>query len=142
MSNILDRQTFVFSINMNLLTNTSKIQSAIQLRFVADEMILKSISYKVRAATADTDNMVQIWCNMINDNLMVAFPNNSSYIQAMDLHFRVNNVCQTGSIEFQFQQTALGAPLYYNPQNGIVTAGVSQTNGILCFTIEFVKYVK
>ena len=151
MREIIDRQTFVFSIDMNGLAvnNQSYIQSAVNLRFPADELVLKSLTYKVIPAAAggtdDVDDVVQIWCNIINDGLMTAFPNNTAFLSYADLHFTINNTFQTGNLVFQFQQTANGAPFYYNPQASIVAPGApgtSNTNGILSFTIEFLKHNK
>ena len=54
---VIDRQTFVFSVNLNAL-NPSQIQTPVNLRFVA---------YSTVVATPDTNNLVQIWCNLTND---------------------------------------------------------------------------
>jgi hypothetical protein len=144
MREIIERQTLVFSIDMNTLAvaNQSQIQTAVNLRFAADELVLKSLAYTEVAGTPDADDMVQIWCNITNDGLLTAFPNNIGFLQQLDNHFTINNTFQTGNITFQFQQTANGAPFYYNPQAPIAAAGVSNTNGILSFTLEFLKHSK
>jgi len=144
MSNIIDRQTFVISVNLNGLS-PSLIQVPINLRFAADELILKALSYKSVAANADTDNMVQIWCSITNDGLIGSFPNNTAVFQTCDSHFIISNTFQTGNVTFQFQKTnAYTAPFYYNPQSLISdgTAPANVTRGILSFTIEFVKHSK
>ena len=142
--NISDRQTIVISVDLFNL-NPSQIQVPINLRFAAEELILKSISYNAVTAHADTDDAVQIWCDRTNDGLLTSFPNNTAFLSFCDLHFRLNNTFQTGNMTFQFQKTnAYTAPFYYNPQplisDGAAPAKVSQ--GILSFTIEFVKYFK
>jgi len=146
MKNIIERQTFVFSVDFQSLINdnTSKIVSPINLRFAADELIFKSIAYNSVTATPDIDDVVQIWCNITNDALLTAFPNTSSAVHYTDLHFSLSNTFQTGNVVFEFQQTANGGPFYYNPQPGVVqgTPPASNTNGILSFTVEFVKHSK
>jgi hypothetical protein len=148
MHEIIDRQTFVFSIDMASLAvaNKSYIQTAVNLRFAADELVLKALTYQGIPASAggtdDTDDMVQIWCNLTNDGLLTAFPNNTAFQSFADLHFTLNNTFQSGNVVFQFQQTANGSPFYYNPQDPIVEAGTSHTNGILSFTVEFLKHDK
>ena len=59
---IEQRQTFVFSIDIGLLVaaGTSKISNGINLRFAADELILKSLTYKIGTGVADTNDLVQI----------------------------------------------------------------------------------
>ena len=141
---VIDRQTFVFSVNLNAL-NPSQIQTPVNLRFVAHELILKSLSYSTVNATPDAKNLVQIWCNLTNDGLLTSFPNNQVLCTFPDLHFTLNNNFQAGNIIFQFQKTtAYNDPLFYNPQPLIsdVTAPVNVTRGIVSFTIEFVKYLK
>ncbi len=143
--NIIDSQTVVISVDLNSLIalGTSKIQPNINLRFAADELVLKSIVYTERAAVqADIDNVVQIWCSVVIDGgLIGSFPNNVPVYQQHNERFRLTNTFQSGGIVFEFQQTALGAPSYCNPQAGIVDvgAGTSNTNGIVSFTIEFLK---
>ena len=68
-------------------------------------------------------------------------------VQEHDEHFSLSNkYFQSGQIVFEFQQTAspvpANNPIFCNPQAGIVQAGVSNTNGTVSFTIEFVKYAK
>ena len=71
MTNIIDRQTLVFSFNLNtLLPSTANVP--INLRFAADEIVLKSLSYS--SSAADVGDMVQVWCSKTNDNL-ITFPN-------------------------------------------------------------------
>ena len=146
MATVIDRQTLVISVNLNTMTliNTpSEIQVPVNLRFAADELIFKWLSYKAVAANGDTDDVVQIWCNVTNDGIIGSFPNNSAVNQGPDAHFTLNNTFQTGYLVFQFQQTAAyNPPFYYNPQPLISAQNPSHTRGILSFTIEFVKYLK
>ena len=72
MTNVIDRQTVVFSINLATLL-PSVAQIPMNLRFAADKLVLKSITYSP-GAVADVGDMVQIWCGIINDNLIGSFP--------------------------------------------------------------------
>ena len=76
MTNVIDRQTVVFSINLALLL-PSVAQIPMNLRFAADELVLKSLTYSP-GGVADVGDMVQIWCSLTNDNLMGTFPNGLS----------------------------------------------------------------
>ena len=69
MREIIDRQTLIFSVNLNNL-NPSLIRSPINLRFAADELIVKSISYADPTMT-DTPDVVILWCNITNDNIRI-----------------------------------------------------------------------
>jgi len=138
MNNVIDRQTFIFSIDLNVIGNED-IKTPISLRFAADELILKSISYNINDAHADTSEVVQIWCNITNDNLIGSFPNKGPVFQTFDSHFRISNTFQTGIFELQFQQTDNNTgSIYYNPQPLI---GL-ETRGVVVITIEFVKLAK
>ena len=146
---IEQRQTFVFFTDIGLLVaaGTSKISNGINLRFAADELILKSLTYKIGTGVADTNDLVQIWCNLTDDNLIGSFPNNGTVFQQHNEHFSLSNkYFQTGQIVFEVQQTASSVPatnpIFYNPQAGIIQGGASHTNGTISFTIEFVKYAK
>ena len=118
----IDRQTFVISVNLETLTGAipSQVQLPMNLRFASDELILKSIIYNNSGATADIDDVVQIWCNVTNDGLIGAFPNSplqTPVFLQLDQHFTINNTFQTGNFVLQFQNTSLGAPASYNPQS-------------------------
>ena len=145
---ILDRQTFVFSVDFNNFNgNTpSEIKTGVNLRFNADELILKSIVYNTRTGDPDTDDVIQIWCDQTDDNLLAAFPNGATVFQQHDEHFRISKKFQSGVIQFQFQNTDKPATFYYSPQplltDGLVGTAKTTTLGILSFTIEFVKLSK
>ena len=70
--NIIQRQTFVISVNF--ATAPSELVIPMALRFVADELVLKSINYNV-AAAVDVSDVIQIWCNITEDGLIGSFPN-------------------------------------------------------------------
>lgn len=141
--NIIERQTFVFSVDFAdlLLAGTSQIKPNLNLRFAADTLVLKAVVYQERAV-ADTADVVQIWCDKAQDNIIGSFPNNGPVQQQHNEHFSLNGTFQNGEIVFEFQQTANGAPFYYNPQPGIMQGGASNTNGIVSFTIEFLRHDK
>ena len=79
--NIIERQTFIISVNFNTMTGVvySQVQLPINLRFAADELVLKSIIYNNTGAVADVDDVIQIWCNLTSDNLIGAFPNTPTH---------------------------------------------------------------
>ena len=137
--NIIDRQTVLISVDFNSLT-TSEIQSPINLRFAADELILKSISYS--GNPADENINVQIWCNITNDNLIGAFPAKSPVALYLNSHFRISNSFQTQILHLQFQRTDNGQPpFFYNPQD-LITDVAGAVNGIVSLTLEFIKLSK
>ena len=139
MTNVIDRQTVVSSINLALLLPLVA-QIPMNLRFAADELVLKSLTYSP-GGVADVGDMVQIWCSLTNDNLLGTFPNGVGLSYQHDEHFRLSNSFQTGNITFQFQTTiGPAAPFYYNPQ-ALISPGavVGNTKGIVSFTVEFLK---
>lgn len=139
MREIIETQTLIFSVDLNNL-NPSLIRSPINLRFAADELIVKSISYADPTNT-DTPDVVIIWCNITNDNIIGSFTNTSSITVRHGEHFRISNTFQTGILELQFQQTrAPTIPFYYNPQPLISAIGT--THGVVSIEIEFVKHDK
>ena len=134
--NIVDRQTFVFSINFT--TAGPQIVSPINLRFAADELVVKTITYSL-GPVADVAEGVQIWCNITNDNLIGAFSNSTRVGLYCDTHFRISNTFQTGNFVLQFQKTDNGAPFYYNSQP-LINAPNGNTKGTLLLVIEFLKH--
>lgn len=138
MTNILDRQTVVISINLATLL-PSQANVLINLRFVADEVVLKSLTYSP-SAVADVADSVQIWCDKTVDGLIASFANGVGLSYQHDEHFRLSNGFQSGNMMFQFQTTANGAPQYCNPQ-GLISLGavLGNTKGIISFTLEFLK---
>ncbi len=155
MRDIIERQTFVISANLFYfridpitgVEDRAEIQSPMNLRFAADEMILKSIVYNPftfdqQDARVDLLNNVQIWCNITNDGLIGVFPNGFTVFQQHNEHFRLNNTFQTGNVIIQFQETNNGGPFFYNPQPLISTNPTQSTFGVVSITIEFIKYDK
>ncbi len=142
MSNICDKQTVIFSIDLNHLLPSMAI-IPMNLRFAADEMVLKSLTYS--QGGGDVDDAVQIWCDKTVDGLIASFPNNISQTYQHNEHFRISNSFQNGNMTFQFQTTIDGAPFFYNPQAlispnlGVIPIVVGHTTGIVSFTIEFLK---
>ena len=162
MSNITDRQTVVISINcFNFATvvnippipnveTKSQVQVPLNLRFAADELIVKNISYNgaipPNETIADVTDVVQIWCNVTNDGIIGTFPNGGNGAIPIccyhDSHFRLNNTFQTGNLILQLQQTGSGNPASCGPQPLISALAEQTTFGIVSITLEFVKHSK
>lgn len=154
--NIVDRQTFVISVNLNTLNESlvvplaSQVNLPMNLRFAADELIVKSIAYHTKPGTADVEDTVQIWCNITNDGLIGAFPNTSALSYQHNEHFRISNSFQNGNFVLQFQGTDgsidnvpnFGSVASYNPQRLISAQNPQRTFGVVVITIEFVKLAK
>jgi len=55
------------------------------MRFSADELIVKNITYNraipPNQASQDIADIVQIWCNITNDGLIGSFPNGNNTFQ-------------------------------------------------------------
>ena len=60
MTNVIDRQTVVISINFATLLPSQAIVP-LNLRFSADELVLKSLTYI--SNVGDVSDAVQIWCD-------------------------------------------------------------------------------
>jgi len=99
MSNIQDRQTVVFTINLATLL-PSKAIIPMNLRFAADELVLKSLT----SSPSDVADAVQIWCDRTIDGMIGVFANGIGLTYQHDEHFRISNSFQSGNIVFQFQQ--------------------------------------
>ena len=113
------------------------------LRFAADELILKSITYNKNVSViADVSSTVLIWCNITNDNFIGAFPNTTNNCYYHDEHFTINNTFQTGNFVLQFQRGDLGQPATFNAQPLISSQAPQRTFGTVVLTIEFVKHQK
>ena len=111
------------------------------LRFSADTLVLKSVIYEF-GAVGDIDDPVQIWCDVTNDNLIGAFPNNIRGSYHHNEQFSISNTFQTGNFVLQFQQTGPGNPASYNPQPLISSLAAQHTYGTVILTIEFLKHAK
>ena len=145
MTNVADKQTFVIStalILMNPANKLSQVQLPMNLRFAADELILKSITYNNNVIVfPDISSTVGIWCNVTNDGLIGSFPNSHNASFHHDEHFRINNTFQTGNFVLQFLQTDTANPSTYNPQALISAQNSQRTFGTVTLTIEFVKLI-
>ena len=93
MSNIINRKTYIISVNLITLTGavTSQVTLPPDLTFAADELVVKSLAYSSLAGNADFNDLVQIACNITNDNLICAFPNTLMFSKVHDEHFAFNN---------------------------------------------------
>lgn len=158
MSDIIDRQTFVISVNLSTFVPAptevpSIVNLPMNLRFAADELVLKSIVYHPPQAGADVRDTIQIWCNVTNDNLIGFFTNTAAFGVQHDEHFRISNTFQTGNFQLQFQGTDgsldnaapnphYGPPGSYNSQRLISNQNPQRTFGVVVMTIEFLKLKK
>ena len=122
MTNVIDRQTVVISINFATLLPSQAIVP-LNLRFSADEIVLKSLTYSF--TVGDLVDAVQIWCDKTCDGLITSFPNGISLNYQHNEHFRLTNTFQTGNIVFQFQTTANGSSIFSNPQTLISPGAVA-----------------
>jgi len=118
MREIIDRQTFVISVNFATFVPgppevRSQVTLPMNLRFAADELVLKSLAYG--GGGTDLADVVQIWCNLTNDGLIGAFPNTIQFSQMHDEHFSISNNFQTGNLVLQFQETDRGALVAIQP---------------------------
>ncbi len=166
MSNILDRQTYVISVNMATFSEAANppvksiVNIPINLRFTTHEMVLKSIVYNnpFFATSQDLSDIIQIYCNITNDNLIGAFSNAPAAAAAappgivleMDNHFTIGNPFQTSNMQLQFMQTTnnnlnngnvaiIGnaGPQLLISRQAVDTA--QRTFGTVVLTIEFLK---
>ena len=152
MSNVIDRQTVVISVNMftfktvGVVETKSEVSLPMNLRFAADELVVKNISYNgaisPNQATTDIQDVVQIWCDKTNDGIIGSFPNAGSAripsFYHINNHFRLNNSFQFGNFVLQFQQTGTSVSSY-QPQPLISAAAVQTTFGVVSITLEFLK---
>jgi len=151
MNNIIDRQTIVISININELilnTDSSIVTIPLNLRFAANELIVKMISYNILSGSDDIPDVIQIFCNITNDNLIASFVNDSATNDRYNTHFTISNSFQTGNFVLQLQSTDLEidnllnfmSPYYsINPQRLISAQNPQRTFGTVVLTIEFLK---
>ncbi len=151
--NIADRQVVIISVNLFTFTGAfpSQVSLPMALRFAADEVIVKNISYNgaisPNQATADIADVVQIWCDKTNDGIIGSFPNCGDPAVPISCQhndkFRLNNTFQTGNFMLQFQQSGAGGMFStvasYNPQPLISALAAQTTFGVVSITLEFIK---
>ena len=158
MKNIVDRQTFVISVNLGRFTPKagavpevlSIANLPMNLRFAADTLVVKSIGYSGATGAADVEDMVQVWCNITNDNIIATFPNTNNIQTQHNSYFSISNKFQTGLFVLQFQETngtldnvpTNGPIASYLPQRLISSQDPQKTKGVVCLTIEFLKHEK
>ena len=153
MSNIINRKTYIISVNLITLTGAvpSQVTLPLDLTFAADELVVKSLAYSSLAGNADVNDLVQIACNITNDNLICAFPNTLMFSEVHDEHFAINNSFSGGNLTLQFQGTdgliteigpVFASSASFRPQRLISAQVPQRTKGTLVLTIEFVKYAK
>ena len=155
MSNIINRKTYIISVNLITLTGAvpSQVTLPLDLTFAADELVVKSLAYSSLAGNADVNDLVQIACNITNDNLICAFPNTLMFSEVHDEHFAINNAFSGGNLTLQFQGTdglitegpaapVFASPASFRPQRLISAQVPQRTKALLVLTIEFVKYAK
>ena len=120
MSNIINRKTYIISVNLITLTGAvpSQVTLPLDLTFAADELVVKSLAYSSLAGNADVNDLVQIACNITNDNLICAFPNTEG------------------------PPMVFSSPASFRPQRLISAQVPQRTKGTVVLTIEFVKYAK
>ena len=154
MSNIINRKTYIISVNLITLTGAvpSQVTLPLDLTFAADELVVKSLAYSSLAGNADVNDLVQIACNITNNNLICAFPNTLMFSEVHDEHFAINNSFSGENLTLQFQGTdgliTEGPPIVFSSpasfrSQRLISAQVPQrTKGTVVLTIEFVKYDK
>ena len=65
MSNIINRKTYIISVNLTLAGAVpSQVTLPLDLTFAADELVVKSLAYSSLAGNADVNDLVQIACNI------------------------------------------------------------------------------
>ena len=156
---VLENQILVFSVNLSTLYGVnnppSEVQFPINLRFAADTMVVKSIVYQQPTITSnppavgdDLPQMVQIWCNIANDDIIGVFSNtNTGQGLYHNESFLIPNPVQISSIKFQFQQvvpTTTTTPISSYGSGPLIseTAGGQRTHGVVSMTIEFLRHSK
>ncbi len=154
--NIIDRQTIIISVNLYTCTGlvASQVALPLNLRFAANEVVVKNISYvgaiPPNAAVADIQDIVNIWCDRTNDGLIGSFPNSSnngtegnSISCQHNEHFSLSNTFQTGNFGLQFQQSGAGGRFSTfassDPQPLISQLATQTTFGVVSITLEFLK---
>jgi len=160
MSNITEKQTVVISINCFTFATDgggvetkSQVSLPMNLRFAADALIVKNITYSASATTADVGDAVQIYCNRTNDGIIGTFPNSggANKVPVFCQHnecFRLSNSFQIGNFDLQLQQTSCAN---IPPAGSVVASFQTQplisnyantqqkTFGIVSITLEFIK---
>ena len=151
MNDIISRQVIIISINcenfhidpVTFAGTPSIINVPINLRFAANELSTTFNCVWVGHGGVDTDDVIQIYCSITNDNIIGAFPNGSQSSILPNQQFSLNNTYfQTGTMTLQLQQTDNANPFSYNPQPLISSQDPQRTSGVVVLTFEFLKVSK
>ena len=135
MQRIVNRQTMNIGIDLSVAGNNN-FNINMNLRFVPDEVIVRSLIYTNTGAADTTIVGCQVWTNLIDDNILCMFGSGSNQITQLENHFTMTRKFQAGSVNFQVQVMPTLA-LGYTGNGNLVTGAVQ---GNLFFLLEFVKY--
>lgn len=111
------------------------------LRFVPDEVIVKTVTY---ATLADGDFIgLQVYSDMVTDQIIAQF--NTSTVPAStvfnpELHFDLVKKFQSGSYQFQIQNTPNQAVFGWTGPCTVPTIAAIAATGILQIMLEFRKH--
>ena len=132
----MNRQTVNIGIDLSVAGNNN-FNINMNLRFVPDEVIVRSLVYADQNV-ADTDAVAcQVWTNLIDDNVLCMFGSGFNQITQLENHFTLTRKFQSGSVNFQVQvipTTGQG----YTGNGNLINQAVVQ--GSLSVLLEFVKY--
>ena len=98
MNQIIDRQSFVISVNVRTLTGVdhpSQVSLPMNSRFAADALVLRSIIYD--GDEVDLNDVIQVWCNITYDELIAASTNDKQSTQVCNSFLKISNAFQTGN---------------------------------------------
>lgn len=144
---IAERQLVVISAS---LATQNNIKVPIELRFNADEVILKNITYASTPVGDNSSGVINIFSNLTADPIIGSFPtgwNNftnavpvttfygsvSSYFEQ---YLTLANKFRVGIVNFQFQQPAGTTP--YVGNSPLIAANTFL--GTVTFTLDFIRY--
>jgi hypothetical protein len=134
--NIINRQSVNIGIDLSVLTNNN-INASLTLRFVPDEVIMRSITYSDRS-TADTNAYVcQIYSDLIDDQILGLFFSGGNSTTNMEQHFKLRKRFQNGTINVQVQLLPTQG---YTGIGPLVNLAGAVVNGNLSFILEFLKH--
>ena len=131
--NIINRQSVNIGIDLSVAANNN-INVSVTLRFVPDEVIIRSITYSDRS-TADTNAYVcQIYSDLIDDQILgLFFSGGNSTTNMEQLRKRFQNGTFNVQVQLLPSQGYTGVGPLVNLAGGVV-------NGNLSFVLEFLKH--
>ena len=141
---VVNRQTYNIATDLSVQANNN-FNVGFNLRFVPDEVIVRSLSYS-DVGTNDQEAACQIYCSLIDDQILACFVSGSNYAQNMENYFCIKGRrFQTGSVNFQIQYVPTAAQR--NTGTGTLTLSAATNpptlpvvQGQLAFQLEFIKY--